>query len=62
MSKGPEGAGAEPMTRPTQRERRGAVEVEWTGLARRPAIPGNGIGASSWWFTTNNAVAALMDN
>lgn len=38
------------------------MEAEWTGLARRPAIHGNGIGASSWWFTTNDAVAALMDN
>lgn len=26
------------------------------------AIHGNNISKSSWWFTTNNAVAALMDN
>lgn len=44
----------------SQRERLGSCGsgVDGTGTS----IHGNGIGASSWWFTTNNAVAALMDN
>lgn len=44
---------------PTQRETRGSGSG---ADGHAGAIRGNDIGASSWWFTTNNAAAAPTDN